>query len=206
MSSQIVFRNDNTVAPRWQYYGVDVNVVGGNESLSAARCDAREAVDFLTGSNSSVIQEHIEWRATADTEDSLGVFVRARRDLDSERWVRRSELANAIVQLLQQQPELAETFASELLTDMGSSVAIVALPDDTVAEAVESIGRFDTAYIGMPANDRINWLAVSGSQVEVREGSARLSDECPSIHTTVVELMTKVGVIDPSMVKELTAV
>ena len=206
MKPQVVFRNDDSIDPRWQYYGVNINVVGGRDSLPSARACARDAVDFLLESRNSEVQEHLEWRVTADTPDSDGIYVRARFDQDPNRWIARSNLADTIKGMLRGQPELAATFSSDLLTDMGYTVAIVALPDDTVASVVDSIGPFDTAYIGMPAHHRINWMAVSGSGAELRDTATPLSNYCTSPDTTVFELMTQVGVLDPADVRELTAV
>lgn len=204
-ATNVVFRFCAGQSPRWQYYGVDLSVLGGAEDLMDARKDAREAIEFLLESDQVSVAEYLEWPALEGDDNSPAVFVRALRDRDCSRWNDRRDLAEHIINRLQQDPRHRCSFGDQT-SATGDIIAFATLPDDQLGSVLASIGELDTVSLGMVEPEvGICWQTISGHLADRIPQDARSLESVgarPSM--TVHEFMSITGSLKPSGSRTLT--
>lgn len=203
--AHVVFRFCAGQSPRWQYYGVDLSVVGGADELRDARSDAREAIEFLHETERVSITEYLEWPAVENDGSTPAVFVRTLRDSDDARWNDRRELAERIIESLQKQPDLRRSFGDQTAAT-GDIIAFATLPDDRLGIPLASIGELDTVSLGMVEPDvGVCWQAISGHLADrVPQDAQSLASIGARPSMTVREFMHTTGSIKPSGSRTLT--
>mgnify|MGYP006878012022 CR=1 FL=1 len=198
-SPKVVFRYDETISPKWQFYGVDCSVYGGADEL-------RIAVDEATTMLGEEPDCFIEWRSHFGGEEQFPeVFVRAHRT-DDEKWIGRNDLAQEIRAMLAEDPGLVSTFGVDFLTGTGAIVAIAALAEDTVSDALSSYTVEETAHIAMRLPSEIAWATLIGPKASRAESVDSLKTAGINLDTTVGDLMNRTGNRQLQEAKKLVAV
>jgi len=204
-TAHIVVRHQTDISPCWQYYGADVPMVGGSDTLAAAKNMATEALEDFSADEVVTAVFHVERQALAETDDHPAVYVRALQDADCNKRLRRQDLSMEYVEYLRQDPGKKQTFGG-LVAATGDVVAVAVFPDDLLCDALQNVGPYDTMFFGMPDGPHVYWQSVSGELAEELPRDAR-PIESTGVHrnSTVRDLMMKTGRMDLGDVSPLKA-
>ncbi|MDN5758030.1 MAG: hypothetical protein L0H59_05785 [Tomitella sp.] len=186
--AHVVFRNVPGTDPAWQYYGLDLPVVGGADSLSAAQALASDAAEFTLDADVDVVPV-LEWQAVAPSAGTPGTYVRAMKSSDA-RWTTRSEFAQWLRERFQSNREEQEKYYDSL-SSTGDVIACAVLPEDSVQQLLTQASSHGTVHFAMPSPEGpICWLSITGPETpDSAPGSLPLRDLDVSDETSVLELM-----------------
>ncbi|WP_182359236.1 hypothetical protein [Tomitella gaofuii] len=186
----VAFRHVTDAEPTWQYYGLDLPVVGGADTLAQAQSLAVDAAEFVLGASIEMIPV-LEWQAVPASDEAPAVYVRTLKTPDAQ-WPPRSDFAQWLRERIAEQPGRCTSFANQL-SSTGDIVACAILPDDPISQALAQTPTHGTVHFAMPTADNLCWLAISGPDTDERAPEARpLRDLGISNDATMRELMARI--------------
>jgi hypothetical protein len=158
----VIYRQNNTLNPAWQFYSMPESIVGGANALKESRDQYRDALKFsLEQDRLPEIHEYIEREA-----EKLGIWIRTPRGAP---WAGNSfsEIGH---QIAQYPPEDLEWFHRHP-TVGGDPVVVPVSPDDRLSSVFAQMTPFDSLIIVMGHNDgrkvRIVWVVVAGPEASL---------------------------------------
>lgn len=204
-STHVAFRNVSEAEPAWQYYGLDLPVVGGADTLADARALAAEAAHFALDEDVEIVPV-LEWQAAAEDTNSPAVYVRTMKTPDAQ-WVSRRDFAQWLRERIHDDPAMRTTFRGAL-SSTGDFVICAVLPTDSVAQALTQTSSHGTVHFAMPTDTGpVCWLAITGPDAEEFAPGARpLGELAVPGDAPVRELMQRAasGAPEGSVTRTLT--
>lgn len=186
----IAFRHVADAEPAWQYYGLDLPVVGGADTLARAQTLAADAAEFALDGPITLVSV-LEWQAVPAQGDAPAVYVRVLRSADA-RWTQRSEFAQWLRERISADPGRCTAFADQP-SSTGDIVTCAVLADDPVSQALAQTSAHGTVHFAMPAADGVCWLPITGPEADEQAPEARpLRDLDLPRGATMSDLMDRV--------------
>lgn len=164
MSTQhAIYRCTPGEAPRWTFYSIPVSVLGGGDTLAAAKVAYREALAFALECSLDElpsIAEHTERELMPD------VWVRMAQD---RHQVDRQDAYEVLGELLKAQPEVVDTLAAQPAAS-GDAIIIASRGDDLIASVQEQMTSCDAVWIAsrVDVDHRpvVWWMPLAGGDAE----------------------------------------
>lgn len=174
-STHVAFRNVPEAEPAWQYYGLDLAIVGGADTLADARALAAEAARFALDEDVEIVPV-LEWQAATEDAHAPAVYVRTMKTPDTQ-WVDRQDFARWLRERIHDDPAMRTTFGDKL-SSTGDFVICAVLPTDSVARALAQTSSHGIVHFAMPTESGpVCWLSISGPDAEGLAPGARPLDE-----------------------------
>ena len=161
MSTQhAIYRCTPGGSPKWTFYSTPVSVLGGGDTLAAAKTAYREALAFALECSLAElppIAEHTERELLPD------VWVRMALD---QHVMDRQAAYDVLSELLEAQPEVVDTLAAQPAAS-GDAIIVASRANDLIASVQEQMTSYDAVWIASRLDDySVSWVPLAGGDAE----------------------------------------